>query len=50
MPTVQKVQEEGHTLLLCASVFESPYTVNFIRFFSFVFDMIPTHFIYVSKL
>ena len=50
MPTAQKIQEEGHALLLCTSVFESPYTVNFTRFFSLVFDRIPTHFIYASNL
>ena len=44
----QEVQEERHTLWLCAGVFESPYTANFTRFFPF--DMIPTHFIYTSKL
>ena len=33
MPTVQKVQEERHSLCLCAGVFESPYPANFTRFF-----------------
>ena len=29
MPIVQEVQEERHTLWLCAVVSESPYTANF---------------------
>ena len=46
MPIVQEVQEERHTLWLCAVVSESPYTANF-SFFSF--ERIPNYFIYIVK-
>ena len=49
MPTVQEVQEERHTLWLCAGVFESKKQIlhGFLPF-----DRIPSHFIYIhtSKL
>ena len=49
MPIAQEVQEERHTLWLCACVSESLYTANFKQFFPF--DRIPLIlYVYISKL